>query len=156
MARKPKPTHLKIIEGAYDKNPQRFNGDEPPAPPGWPKMPDYLDEFGRQKWQETCERLESLGMLSDVYADAIECYAAAYSGYRKCQEIVARTGPALISKDADGNVEVKRNAYSVELHKYREAMLKYESEFGFTPSSKSRLKAGEAATDEMELRHFGA
>lgn len=156
MARKPKPTHLKILEGAYEKNPQRFNGDEPPAPPGWPPMPPYLDELAREKWRETCERLESLGMISPVYGDAIECYSVAYSNYRKCQEAVARIGPVLLGKDADGKPEVKRNPYSVELHKYREAMLKYESEFGFTPSSKSRLKADDRSREADEIKFFGA
>ena len=153
--RKPKPSKVQEREGAYAKNPKRRKEGEPEAPDGWPDEPTHLDEPTLDFWRETCYRLDELGILSHVYATAIECYAQTYTNYRKCQERVSQLGPVLLSKNSDGQAEVKRNPYSVELHKYRDALLKYEAEFGLTPSSKSRLGVARSETSELEAKLYG-
>ena len=41
--------------------------------------------------------------------------------------------------DKDGNLQTRRNAYSVELHKYKDEVLKLLTEMGLTPSSRARI-----------------
>ena len=137
--RKPLPTELKVISGAYTINPQRRNHNEPDAPNDEPECPDHLDAMARNKWNEITGYLREMNILSAAYSDLIELYAETYSMYRQAMEKVVRVGIATVSKDKNGNATIHRNPFETAAQKYRDALLKMESELGLTPSAKSRL-----------------
>ena len=153
---RPRPTHLNVIAGTYDQNPQRRPENEPEAPQGWPQIPDGIDEVAKCKFWDTCRQLDELGILSPVYADAIEAYATTYSDYRRASEMVAKIGIAIVGKDQHGNAVVKRNPFMTAKRQCLDAMLKYEAEFGLTPSSKSRISTDATSKDDQERKFSGA
>jgi P27 family predicted phage terminase small subunit len=48
----------------------------------------------------------------------------------------------LVQKTKDGT-DIKRNPFSVELHKYRDEMNKLLPELGLTPASRSKVSAND-------------
>ena len=77
--RKPKPTTLKILDGA---RPDRLNLDEPAAPPGRPEPPDHLDGNALAEWERVCSILGRMGLLSAADGPALEVHCTAYSRKR--------------------------------------------------------------------------
>ena len=129
---KPKPTKLKILAG--EKNKDRINQHEPEAPAGRPPLPASLDDVGRRAWHALCDALDALGILSTVDAHALQIYCECYSGYRHALEEVAKMGMVLTVEG-----KPRRNPYMAEVHQHRAEIMRMQSEFGLTPSSRSRL-----------------
>ena len=90
--------------------------------------------MGRRAWRALCEALEALGILSTVDAQALQIYCECYSGYREALEKVREFGMVL---NIDG--KPRRNPYMAEVHQHRAEIMRMQSEFGLTPSSRSRL-----------------
>lgn len=143
--RKRLTTAEKMRRGTAQKNPQRINKREPVAPTDGPTKPAHLDDLASAKWDHVVELFREMDMLSRADGDLIELYCVAYSGYRAALASVAKTGQVLVSRKPDDTVEVKRNPFSVELHKYAALVAKLLSEMGLTPSSRSRVHANNAS-----------
>ena len=151
--RKPKPREVQIAEGRHLKNPGRFVDEVPETLSTEPQMPEHLDDRAQAEWQRLEEIMRAGGTWSATYQTAIEIYCETYSNYRRALDLVRATGQALRQTAADGQVEIKRNPYSVELHKYKEETIKLMTELGITPSSRSRVKLpGGADADDPMMR----
>lgn len=137
--RKPKPHELKIAEGAHIKNPQRFKHEVPSTSANEPIMPEGLTEEAQKEWQRIEVLLRAAGMWTATYQTTIELYCETYASYLHARDQVRKSGIALLSRDANGKAEVRRNPFSVELHKYKEETLRLLVELGMTPSSRSRI-----------------
>ena len=149
--RKPKPTNIKILEGSFVKNPQRQNKREPDAPDRLPRCPSHLSAVGKKKWRETLALLKEMGIASAAYSDLLELYADTYSSWRDAREKVLRIGIATVTK-VDGNPVIQRNPFETAMHKYRDALMKIESELGLTPSAKSRIHGPEKSGSVVSAR----
>ena len=101
-----------------------------------------------------CRWMADMGVLSDTYRRAMEGYCESYSNYRRTLETVERIGVAIVSKDKDGTTRVTRNPFSMELHKFKDECFRYLTEFGLTPSSKTRIVAEQPVETETG-RFFG-
>lgn len=142
--RKPKPTHLRVIEG----NPghRAINANEPK--PGVSKglsAPSHLNSDAKREWKRVARSLELLGLLSDIDRGALAAYCQSYGieaaasraidkhmrsdDGRKWGMLVATPSGALIQHPLVG---VARRA--------RLDMVKFAAEFGMTPSARSRVK----------------
>ena len=159
--RKPKPTHLKVVNGSAAKHPDRVNKDEPKAPADAPKMPDYLDAMAKRAFTRKCEQLRRLGILSSVDADLIENYAVTYSQYRRLLVVIKQTGGlTIVKREKKEVVEVKRNPAAIDLHRCRAELLKMDAEMGLTPSSRTRVHAdvvpGDAGSDGDLRKEHGS
>lgn len=122
-------------------NPGRYEHlqDAPRANGNVPAAPDYLDDYGMDKWHELVADLTSMGVMSSECREIMISYCTAYSGWRRTMEMVAKSGIAIIDRDANGKVTIRRNALTSEMRMYRQAMDKLLPEFGLTPSARSRL-----------------
>lgn len=141
--RKPKPSHLKVLNGSAKQHPDRVNHAEPVAPSDAPSCPSHLTDMGKQTFLRKCDQLRRLGILSSVDVDVIERYAATYARWR--EELQVESTPA-----------------QCRLLMQLEARLdRMDSEMGLTPSSRSRVAAPKKETtgtdDDLRKKHgFGA
>jgi phage terminase small subunit len=121
--RKPKPTALKLIEGAQKC---RINGEQPPTKPGDLDPPGWIngDAIALEHWKEVAPIAKSMGLLTESSRLALA---------QLCDEFsIMRT--------------TKRNGAAKD--RYRRLLI----EFGFTPSSLSRIKAqGPPPKDKLAL-----
>jgi P27 family predicted phage terminase small subunit len=132
MGRRAKPTALKILQG----NPGRreLNKNEP-KPSGIPTCPRHLNKIARTEWRRISKELLACGLLTSVDRAALACYAVAWSRWVEAEGKVATTG--LVVQSPTGYPIV--NPFVGIANRAMDLMHKFSTEFGLTPSSRSRL-----------------
>lgn len=129
----PKPTNLRILEG----NPGRraINYDEPKPKPIAPKPPTWLNKESKRIWKQLAEKLELLGLLTevDLYDFQNLCLAAAQ--LRQAQTVLDEKG--LIMETPSGYLQ-QRPEVSI-VHKNMEMVAKLSAKFGLSPADRVGL-----------------
>lgn len=167
--RRPLPTAIKECKGNPGGRP--LNKLEPKPTLGVPERPKGMNRAANREWEIICDALMEMKVLSIVDGKALGEYCKlmglAEVYYKEVlkkpmffEPIFDAEGMAV--KDADGNVLVKPkpnpsvNTYAM----LSKAAKSYLTEFGLTPSSRSRLKVEKASAedpkDKMLTREAGA
>ena len=141
--RKSIAAEIKEKLGSFDAHPGRRNTKAPKADGNRPKMPADFDTHEKQKWDEMCATLEANGILSSDLTEILTAYCTAFGGWMRARQAVQKLGLVLI----DGT-DIKRNPFSVELHKYRDDMNRLLPEFGLTPASRQKVSPKESGEAE--------
>jgi len=131
--RKPKPSHLKAVQGNPGKRP--LNNREPKPQYTMPKCPDWLSLEAKDEWKYVAGELFKMGLLSHVDRAALAAYCQVYARWREAEKFIKITG--LVIMTSYGN-EIQ-SPYVGIANKSLEMMHKFLVEFGMTPSSRSRL-----------------
>ena len=135
--RKPKPTLVKLLAGNPGHRP--LNDREPNAPAGIPDCPDFLDDEGRAEWLRTCQSLKNMDLLSSADRAAIAAFCVCYSRWVAAERAVQKYGT--IVKSPNKGFPMK-SPYLCIAESALEQMRKLATEFGLTPSSRSRIRVG--------------
>lgn len=156
--RRPKPTALKLIEGNRGKRP--LNGCEPRAITPTPTPPPHLTADALEEWNRVADWLHRIGLLSELDRGALAAYAQAYGRWVQAERAIAKmaerdqlTGGLMI-KTSNGNAI--QNPVVGIANRAAADMMRYATEFGMTPSSRTRInaEAPEAGYDPAD-RFFG-
>lgn len=133
---KPKPTTLKLIEGTRA---DRVNRDEPRPALASPNIepPENLDGPALDEWRRMSRILSDMRVMTVADAAALRLYCEAYALHREATEAVRDQGMVTIA----GSGGLKTNPHVTIANQARAIMLKILSEFGCTPSSRSRVQA---------------
>lgn len=145
--RKPLAPEVHEAKGTFNVHPERRNKKAPKSDNTRPKMPDDFDEHEKKKWGQLCKILEKNRVMSTDLIEIITAYCTAYGGWMRARDAVRKTGIVLVQKTPDGT-EIKRNPFSVELHKYRDQMNKLLPELGLTPASRGKVSSTEIGEEE--------
>ena len=131
--RKPTPVALRILRGnprqkpiPAEPSPAKHDG----APPAW------LDGDALEEWRRLVPQLQQLGLLTTVDGDALVVYCQTFARWRQAERELAAHGQVRQGRwglQASPWVGIAR-----ELATQLRNML---TEFGMTPSSRSRVKA---------------
>lgn len=133
--RKPKPSHLRIIEGMAGHRP--LNQDEPEPDGDIAAPPEYLSARAQHYWRDVLKQLPP-GMVKQLDAGTLTVYVTALADLEFATVKVDEAGPVIKMPGPAGQfmqnpfVSIKRAAM--------EKVLKAGAELGFTPSSRSRVK----------------
>lgn len=144
--RKPLASAVKEASGAFLKDPQRRNKNEPKAKRGWPDKPEMIkaDAIASDCWDRVCKTLDELNILTVADAYMLEAYCIDYSQWRwlveSCKE------GRVIAMNEKGNISTSPEA--TQVHKYADRLLKRQSELGLTPSARSRLHTPEKQEED--------
>lgn len=152
---KPKPTHLKVLEGNPGKRPLPQN--EPMPVPVAPKPPAWLDPIAKKLWKHLAPQLEVLGLLTAVDGAAFEAACQNYAVWVKCEKYLKENGLTVEIKKTNGTGEEytsyvqQRPEVSIG-NKALQAFKAFCAEFGLTPASRTRIdiKPPDAEEDPME------
>jgi len=134
--RKPKPTHLKLLAGKPghralpEAEPQPDLVTEATPPPEW------MSGEGKAVWAVEFPKLVRNGMITEIDLGAFAKYCQHFGRYLNAESMVAKQGEVLI---APGSGFPIQNPYLAVSNKAAEFMHKAETEFGMTPSSRSRV-----------------
>lgn len=146
--RKPKPTALKILEGNPGK--RQLNMNEPQPGKKMPECPNWLEDEAKEEWNRLAENLNQLGILTELDMAAFASYCQAYARWKEAEEFISQHGAIVRTKSGYWQ-QVPQVSIA---HSNQKIMLQAASEFGLTPSSRSRIIANESKSeevDEMEL-----
>lgn len=133
--RKPKPTALKVLEGNPGKRP--LNIDEPKPKKKAPKCPSWLEPEAKKEWRRMSKTLEQIGVLTQVDGAAFAGYCQAYARWKEAEEFLTKHGT--IFKTPSGYIQQVPQVSIAQT--YLKIMKDFCSEFGLTPSARTRIKA---------------
>ncbi len=145
--RKPTPTAIKELEGSPGHCP--LNGQEPKPVKKAPACPKWLEPEAKKEWKRLAKQMESIGILTDVDMAAFASYCQAYARWKEAEEFLTQHGT--IVKTPSGYWQQVSQVSIAQT--YNKIMTKIATEFGLTPSSRSRIIAGDGekgSGDEME------
>lgn len=131
--RKPKPTHLKLLQGNPGRRP--INGAEPKPDTGLPTCPAHLGPSAKAEWKRLARDLNRIGLLTRVDRAALAVYCQSWSRWVEAERKLAET-PTLLKTPAG---YVQASPWLSIANRERELMARYMTELGLTPSSRSRL-----------------
>lgn len=146
--RKPIPTAIKVLEGNPGK--RKLNEYEPKPEKKAPKCPIWLDPEAKKEWKRTAQKLEELGILTEVDMAAFAGYCQAYARWKEAEEFITKHGT--IVKTPSGYWQQVPQVSIAQT--YLKIMNRFCEQFGLTPSSRSRISADSKAVetdDPMEL-----
>lgn len=129
---KPRPTHLKVVEGERES---RINRDEPLPTEGGVVQPEGMTEAAGEVWDELAADLIDKGCLTswDVYL--FEAFCEAVATYRANRDLLRDNG--YTERGAAGGVI--KSPYHQIMRDCLETMAKIGSRFGFTPGDRANL-----------------
>jgi P27 family predicted phage terminase small subunit len=150
VGRKPKPTAEKELAGNPGKRP--LNRNEP-QPGGIAKCPPHLDKEAKREWKRVEKELIPLGLLTSVDRAALSAYCVCYSRWVKAEGQIARFGEYVKSSKSGYMIQAPWIGVA---NKAMELMHKFAAEFGFTPSSRTRLSVEPPSGEQDPFAAFMA
>jgi P27 family predicted phage terminase small subunit len=130
----PTPTSLKLLRGNPGK--RKLNANEPDPAPAIPACPSHLNKVGKAEWRRVTKELLALGLISKLDRAALGGYCDAYSRWAEAATQIQQYG--LIFKSPSGYP--MPSPYLAIVHTALDQMRAFLTEFGMTPSSRSRVK----------------
>lgn len=147
--RKPKPTAMRLLEGNREHRP--LPDDEPQPDVFLPKPPDHLDDEAQAEWLRIGPKLVRLGVMTELDTAALSAYCVAWSRHVDAEKNLRKYGMVLVSKST-GN-PVLSPYYRVATQALAD-MNKTLTEFGLSPSSRTRVTAAEKPADDDPFEQF--
>jgi P27 family predicted phage terminase small subunit len=149
--RKPKPPALKRLAGNPGHRP--LNDREPVYPDGGDmRPPRHLDRVARDEWRRVVKDLTAAGLLKTVDRSALAAYCQAYSQWVDASKRLKEQPLTLVSP----NGYAYPNPLLGVQKRALELMHKFMTEFGMTPSSRSKVKVEKVEeADELDKILFG-
>lgn len=132
--RKPKPTHLKLMEGNPGK--RRLNENEPKPRPIRPDCPEWLLDEAKAEWDRVVPELERMGLLTIVDRAALAAYCQAWARMVEAEAKIEQYGSILKVKGSD---YIQVSPYETLRRQNAQLIRSFCTEFGLTPSSRSRI-----------------
>lgn len=142
QGRKPVPTPLKILRGNPGKRP--LNDAEPAYAARLPRPPDELSDGAKAEWRRTGKKLLAAGVFTEVDVAAFAAYCASYARWLEAQALLKKSS-VLIKSDEGG---LRLNPLLRIVREAQEEFTRALTEFGMSPSSRSRIKAALPAKDD--------
>lgn len=131
--RKPTPTALKVLRGNPGRRP--INRNEPTPDAGIPDCPAHLDEEARKEWFRVADELNKVGLITTLDRTALAAYCSDYSQWIAAADRVRKSGMLINSPNG---YPMMNPALAIE-NKAKLRCMKFLSEFGMTPASRSRI-----------------
>jgi P27 family predicted phage terminase small subunit len=156
---KPKPPHLKLIEGNPGKRPINTLAPKPapkaPTEPRWVKLlPGPLSTQIRKdaaaEWKRIVPVLDGLGLLSVVDSALLTDYCICWARLLECERTLSLEG---MTKETDRGPA--KHPLTTVAGQYRSALKSYVGELGLGPSSRGRLAVpGTESDGDVDLFGF--
>jgi P27 family predicted phage terminase small subunit len=131
--RKPKPTHLKLLEGNPGRRP--LNTGEPRPQATIPTCPAHLSPSAKAEWKRLAQMLHRLGVITELDRAALAAYCQAYGRWVEAERKLKET-PALLRMPSG---YVQQNPWLTISNKQLELMHRYMTELGLSPVARTRV-----------------
>ncbi len=126
--------------------------DEPQPPIEIPAPPKHVTDEALEEWNRIAAELCQLGLLSALDRAALAAYCVAWGRWVRAEQAVAELGE-LIRSNAG---EAVANPHLAIADRALKQMHQFLTEFGMTPSSRTRVAAAKpAAASGVQKRKRG-
>ena len=151
--RRPLPTELKVLQGTQRAD--RMNRNEPKPRVAIPQCPSHLSGEAKREWRRMARDLAQLGLLSRIDRGALALYCQAWGRWVEAEEALKRHGTMVKSP----NGFPMQSPYLAVANKAMEQMRAMLTEFGMSPSSRTRVHGTaviDTEPDPFEKYLFGS
>lgn len=149
----PTPSAVLKLRGSHRATTGREN--EPAPPIDRIMIPGWLSKGGKKKARAMVKQMKHLGLITVVDTDALAVYAECWSQYVTAVEFIEKNGQVRPVYGLDGKIkglipwpQMKTIATLTAI------LLRYQQEFGMTPSSRTRVQTGANTEPENEKSRF--
>jgi len=144
---KPKPTTIKKNTGNPGRRPLPKNEPVLERPARMPAAPAILTDVGKKHWRTMGKKLFKVGLLTEIDLDAFAAYCQHYETWHEATRNIKKHGMLI---KAQSGFPMLSPYYTIQA-KESAAMLRCLTEFGMTPSSRTRVEIPkEPEKDGME------
>jgi P27 family predicted phage terminase small subunit len=102
-----------------------------------PECPAYLTGLAQKEWDRLLAELSTLRVLTNLDLAALAGYCSSYGMWVDATEAIQKFGTVVKSPKG----YPIQSPYVSIANRQAELMIRYASEFGFTPASRSGIKA---------------
>jgi len=135
--RKPKPTEILKLTGAYRRDRHGDRDNAPQPTPAMPKRPPLVKGDARKVWDRLGPELVRLGLLTELDATTFTMYCLEWRIYLDaCRQL--QDAASCVTNTSHGN-EIQHVLVGVR-NRALANCLKIAESFGFTPSARTRLR----------------
>jgi P27 family predicted phage terminase small subunit len=146
MGRRPQPTEIRRLKGNPSKRP--LNESEPKYPDTLLSAPAYLTREGKKEWLRVGNLLCSNRVMTQADFAVFALYCFAVQEWTRIAR--AFKSGELSDTDTTPNGYRVQSVDMVNMKAYAKQIQATAVELGLTPSSRSKIKAGDpTASDEM-------
>jgi P27 family predicted phage terminase small subunit len=140
------------LQGNPQRRPLNENEPQPDIAAESPPPPDHLYGYAVAEWRRVAPGLHRLRLLTEHDIKVLEAYCVSYCRWREAEDVLARirtgnpnTLGLVLKTPKDG--ELIENPVVRIARRERFEMLRYASEFGFSPASRTRVSQPQAGDD---------
>lgn len=135
--RRPLPTRLKVLQGTAQ--PCRMNPDEPEPEDDSIEKPFELSPVADKHWDKVIKELRAAKMITNVDSTALAMYCEVFAQWHDAMQKVKKYGSVIKNqKGHPAQSPYMRVAFGAQ-NQMRQMM----TEFGMTPSSRSKVSVAE-------------
>ena len=145
---RPLPTKLKVVRGTLRQG--RANAHEPLLPVEIPRCPAHLGDEARREWKRISRDLAAYGLLTRIDRAALALYCEAWGRWVEAEEALRKYG--VMIKASSGFP--MQSPYLAIANKAMEQIRALLSEFGMSPSSRTRVHAAPVADEDDPLERL--
>ena len=145
---KPKPTKVKQLKGTLRKcrtfaDELTFGGLNQK-----PSAPEFLGVFGRMEWDRVVSQIYGSGVLSEVDISMLTAYCLEMQDYFEDKDTVKKEGKYSRLRNKAGEEYLALHPAVNSGNKHLANAKSLAAEFGFTPSSRTRISVGKAKEED--------
>ena len=128
---------------------QQDRGGEPKPNLLAPVMPDWLLPEAKKAWRYLAPKMERLGILTEIDGFAFARYCQTWARWRQAEEFLKAAGSTTYKDKRLTYTNIREFPQVRQSQKYAAILVKLESEFGLTPSSRAGLNAAVEVDDPL-------
>ena len=132
----PTPTRLKLIKGNPGRRP--LNKREPDPKVDVPDCPKHLSPLAAEEWLRITAELYRMGLLTQLDRAALAAYCQAWGRWVEAETMIEKHG--LVVRSPNGTL--MQTPMLAIANRAMKQMREFLTEFGMTPSSRSRVSSG--------------
>jgi P27 family predicted phage terminase small subunit len=151
--RKPKPTHLHLVNGNPGK--RRRNRREPRPARVIPSPPDHMSKKALVAWGALSVKLDRMGVLTEADAWALEQLAENYEEIVKLRKTLTREGRFQTRITKQGEKIKFSHPGVIQLSDAEKRFRAMLVEFGLTPSARARVNAAPLKDEDPVKEKYG-
>jgi P27 family predicted phage terminase small subunit len=141
---RPTPTNLRLLRGNPGRRPLNENEPQPDIAANVPEPPVHVYGHAAEEWRRIAPGLHRLKLLTSHDLKVLEAYCVSYCRWREAEEALARVrsrDPVMLGLmiKAQKDAELIENPLVRISRRSAFEMLRYASEFGFTPAARTRI-----------------
>lgn len=143
---KPLPANVHLLRGNPSKLTSSQLRDSVSPEVDIPDAPRHLKGEALKEWKRVSVELEKLGLISQIDRGALSMYCTAWGRHVDAENKLRQMGEAGLADETPNGFKVQGVWLNIS-NKAMEQCIKYLSEFGMSPSSRSRVTPSDLQPD---------